>query len=55
LDIYADVKIDGTIDVNETFTADFNVRKHGIIRSIPLNYTVEDTDFHIDLDYVRVD
>ena len=55
LDIQADVKIDGTIDVTETFTANFLKKKHGIIRFIPLNYTVEDTDFHIDLDYIRVD
>lgn len=55
LDIQADIKIDGTIDVTETYTANFLEKKHGIIRSIPLNYTVEDTDFHIDLDYIRVD
>ena len=55
LDIQADVKIDWTIDVTETFTANFLKNKHGIIRFIPLNYTVEDTDFHIDLDYIRVD
>ena len=55
LDIHADVKIDGTIDVTETFTANFLKKKHGIIRTIPLNYTVENTNFHIDLDYIRVD
>ncbi len=55
LDIQADIKIDGTIDVSETFTTNFLKKKHGIIRFIPLNYTVEDTDFHIDLDYIRVD
>lgn len=55
LDIQADVKIDGTIDVTETFTTNFLKKKHGIIRFIPLNYTVENTDFHINLDYVRVD
>lgn len=55
LDIIADVKIDWTIDVTETFTTNFLKKKHGIIRIIPLNYTVEDTDFHIDLDYIRVD
>ena len=55
LDIMADVKIDWTIDVVETFTANFLEKKHGIIRFIPLNYTVEGVDFHIDLDYIRVD
>lgn len=55
LDIKADVKIDGTIDVLETYTTNFFVEKHWIIRFIPLNYTVDDTDFHIDLDYIRVD
>jgi len=55
LDIQADIKIDGTIDVTETFTANFFKKKHGIIRFIPLNYTVDGTDFHIDLDYIRVD
>ena len=54
-DIQADVKIDWTIDVTETFTTNFLKKKHGIIRSIPLNYTVEDTNFHINLDYIRVD
>ena len=55
LDIVADLKLDWTIDVSETFTANFFKKKHGIIRSIPLNYTVDNTQFHIDLDYVRVD
>jgi hypothetical protein len=55
LDIQADVKIDGTIDVSETFIANFFKNKHGIIRFIPLNYTVGGTDFHVDLDYIRVD
>lgn len=55
LDIKADVKIDWTVDVTEIFTTNFLKKKHGIIRFIPLNYTVKDTDFHIDLDYIRVD
>ena len=55
LDIKADVKIDWTIDVTETFTTNFLKKKHWIVRFIPLNYTVEDSDFHIDLDYIRVD
>jgi len=55
LDIQADVKIDWTIDVTETFTTNFLKNKHGIIRFIPLNYNIENSDFHIDLDYIRVD
>lgn len=55
LDIKADVKVDWTIDVSETFTTNFFKKKHWIIRFIPLNYSVENTDFHIDLDYIRVD
>ena len=55
LDIKADVKIDGTIDVSEIFTTNFLKKKHWIVRMIPLNYSVDDTDFHIDLDYIRVD
>ena len=55
LDIKADVKVDWTIDVSETFTTNFLKKKHWIIRFIPLNYSVENTDFHIDLDYIRVD
>ena len=55
LDIKADVKVDWTIDVSETFTTNFLKKKHWIIRFIPLNYSVENTDFHINLDYIRVD
>ena len=55
LDIQADVKIDGSIDVTETFTTNFLKKKRGIVRFIPLNYTVEDTDFRIKVDHVRVD
>lgn len=55
LDVRADIKIDWTIDVIETFTANFLKKKHGIIRFIPLNYKVDNTDFHIYLDYIRVD
>jgi hypothetical protein len=40
LDITANILVDGTIDVKEDFTADFFVSKHGIIRDIPLNYSV---------------
>ena len=55
LDVNADLQIDWTIDVTETFVTNFLKSKHGIIRTIPLNYTVDNTKFHIDLDYIRVD
>lgn len=54
-DIKADVKIDWSIDVYETLTTNFFKKKHWIIRFIPLNYSVNNTDFHINLDYIRVD
>lgn len=54
LDIKANVEIDWTIDVKETFDTNFLVRKHWIIRSIPLNYSVEEKDFHIDISNVYV-
>jgi hypothetical protein len=40
LDITANILNDGTINVEEDFTANFFVSKHGIIRDIPLNYSV---------------
>lgn len=54
LDITADVLIDWTMNVNEDFTADFFDEKHGIIRTIPLNYSVEGNDFHINISGVKV-
>ena len=54
LDITADVKIDGTIDVKEKFTANFFVNKHWIIRDIPLNYSVWWKDFHIEISNINV-
>ncbi len=55
LDIKANVKIDWTMDITETFTANFLKKKHWIVRFIPLDYSVWNDDFHIDLDYIRVD
>ena len=55
LDIKADVNIDGTIDVKETFDTYFSVRKHWIIRIIPLNYEVEWKYFHINISNVNVE
>ena len=54
-DINADIKIDGTVDVTETFTANFLVNKHGIIRSIPLDYSVQWEYFHVDISDVDVE
>ena len=54
LDITADILQDGTINVNENFTADFHVNKHGIIRTIPLNYTPGGYVFHIDVKNINV-
>ena len=54
LNITANVLIDGTIDVKEDFTADFFIQKHWIIRDIPLNYSVEWKDFHIELSNINV-
>lgn len=54
LEIYADIKIDGTIDVTENFTADFFTYKHGIIREIPLNYSVDWQPFHIEINNINV-
>ena len=54
LDIRADILVDGTMNVNEDFTADFHVSKHGIIRSIPLNYNVSGYPFHIEVSNINV-
>ena len=54
LDITANILIDGTIDVKEDFTANFFVNKHGIIRDIPLNYSVWWNDFHIEVSNINV-
>lgn len=54
LDINADVLIDWTINVKETYTADFLVKKHGIFRTIPLNYSVDWNKFHIDISNINV-
>ena len=55
LDIQADVKIDWTIDMKETFITNFLVSKHWIIRSIPLNYSVSWEKFHINISDVNVE
>ena len=55
LNISANILEDGSVDVTEKFTADFFVNKHGIIRSIPLNYSVDWTVFHIDISNIDVE
>lgn len=64
LDITANILNDWTINVKEDFTANFFVQKHGIIRDIPLNYTVWWKkflnftfwwdDFHIEISNINV-
>jgi hypothetical protein len=41
--------------VNEIFDAYFNVYKHGIIRDIPLKYTIDGKKFRIFLENIRVE
>ena len=54
LNITANILEDGTMNVKEDFTADFHVSKHGIIRVIPLNYSVLGSKFHIDVSNIDV-
>lgn len=54
LDITANILKDWTINVLEDYTADFFVYKHGIIRDIPFNYTVNWKEFHIDINNINV-
>lgn len=54
LNITANVLIDGTVNIKEDYTANFFVEKHGIIRKIPLNYSVWWKDFHIELSNINV-
>ncbi len=55
LNIQANVSIDWTIDVRETFTTNFLERRHWIIRNIPLSYSVEWGKFYIDISNVGVE
>lgn len=43
-DINVEVNENNTFDITETITANFHVRKHGIIRTIPLKNTIERLD-----------
>ena len=54
LNITANILNDGTIDIEEDFTANFFVNKHGIIRNIPLNYSVWWKNFHINISNIYV-
>lgn len=55
LDINADILIDWTINVQEIYTANFFIKKHGMFRTIPLNYSVQENKFHIDISDIKVD
>lgn len=55
LNITANILEDWTIDVKEDFSVDFFVDKHWIIRTIPLNYSVEWKDFHIKVSNIDVE
>ena len=55
LDITANILEDWTINVKEDFSVDFFVNKHWIIRTIPLNYSVEWKDFHIKVSNIGVE
>ncbi len=55
LDINANILEDWTINVKENFIANFFVNKHGIIRTIPLNYSVDWTKYHIDISDINVE
>jgi len=54
LNITANILNDWTIKIKEDFTANFFVNKHWIIRDIPLNYTVDWNDFHIEVSNINV-
>ena len=54
LTVNSDIQQDWTIQVNEIFDAYFNVYKHGIIRNIPLKYTIDGKKFRIFLENIRV-
>ena len=55
LTVNADIQQDWTIQVNEIFDAYFNIYKHGIIRNIPLKYTINEKKFRIFLENIRVE
>ena len=55
LNIKADLNIDGTIDVKETFTTNFLEKRHWITRSIPLDYSVDGVKFIVDISDINVE
>lgn len=55
LNIKADLNIDGTIDVKETFTTNFLEKRHWITRSIPLDYSVDGVKFILDISDINVE
>ena len=54
LSIISEITSDWTMNITENYTANFFVNKHWIIRSIPLNYSTEWIDFHIDVSNINV-
>lgn len=55
IDIKADIKIDGTINIKENIVANFFTDKHWIYRDIPLNYVVDWKQFHIYINDINVE
>ena len=55
LNISAYILEDWTMNITEKYTANFFVSKHGIFRTIPLNYTVAWNQFHINISDVNVE
>ena len=52
--VSANVWIDGSIYMMENLTVNFLEERHGIIRIIPLNYSVLWDDFHVDISNIYV-
>lgn len=48
------IRPDAVIDVTETITADFNVLKHGIFRTIPIHYAVAFHQYSLRFDLLEV-
>ena len=54
LNIIANISKDGTVNIKENYKANFAVNKHGIIRTIPINYSAWGTIYHIDISNIDV-
>ena len=53
-DINVKVNENNTFDITETITANFYMRKHGIIRTIPLKNTIERLDGSTSTNRVKI-